>query len=156
MGTSTNGQICYGIVIGEDEDQELPWNDEKYEGDIDEWWLIEACGYKPSVELYDDAGNYLNGREPTKEETSRYFEERREFEKAHPLPVVLVNYCSGDYPMYAIATPSSVITANRGNPTLFVPSLLDVAREEAEALQRFCAEHGIEGTPQWMLTSYWG
>ena len=113
MGTSTNGQICYGVAF--EDGYEFPW-DADYDGDIDAWWIYEVHGFKHSVEIFDTAGCYLNGREPSPDEVSRYFKEIRDFSEAHPLPVKLVNYCSGDCPMYALAVPSSFIRAGRGCP----------------------------------------
>ncbi|MEO8298773.1 MAG: hypothetical protein ABI574_13300 [Burkholderiales bacterium] len=154
MGTSTDGQICFGITF--EEGHEFPWNKVDEYAEIEDWWAYDVHGLKHSVELFDGAGNYLNGREPSKEEKRRYFDEIRAFKDAHPLPVTLVNYCSGDCPMYVLAAPGSVRKASRGNPTEFDPSALCVAAEEVEALTRFCQEHGLEGEPKWLLTSYWG
>lgn len=36
MSQSTNGQITYGIPFPEG--FQFPWNDEKYEFSIQEWW----------------------------------------------------------------------------------------------------------------------
>lgn len=155
MGVSTNGQICYGVAF--DEDYEFPWNKE-HDGDIDAWWLYGVLGFKHSFELFDAAGNYLNGREPSREESSRYFAESREFVASRPLPVELLNYCSGDCPMYALAVPGTVLTARRGYPAEFDPAALTVTDDGREALRKFCIDYGIElpQEPTWLLTSYWG
>jgi len=152
MGTSTNGHLCYGVAF--EEDFEFPWVD----GEIEDWWTYTVHGFKHSFEIFDGDGNYLNGRKPPEDEVSRYFEERRAFDAAHRLPVALVNYCSGDYPMYALAAPSTVRTATRGSPTVIDPASLVVADDERDALLRFLAEHDIEApeAPAWLLTSYWG
>lgn len=155
MGTSTNGQICYGVVF--DEEYEFPW-DKEHDGDIDNWWLYEVHGFKHSFELFDADGCYLNGRKPSGEESSRYFNESMDFAAAQPLPVVLVNYCSGDCPMYVLAVPGTVITARRGFPEEFDPASLAVTDSGRDALLKFCSDHGIElfQDPTWLLTSYWG
>ena len=153
MGVSTNGQICYGITF--DAGYEFPWDLDDYQGDIEEWWLCKIHGYKPSFEIYDAKGNYINGKTPPEEEINRYFAEKHEFAKTRPLPVELINYCSGDYPMYALAVPGTVVTALRGDPTEFEPAALMVDAEKLAALMRFCAAHGLEGEPRWLLTSYW-
>ena len=154
MGTSTDGQICYGIAF--EEEFEFPW-DGDYD-DIDEWWIYGVHGYKPSFELYDSDGGYLDGREPSKEETSRYYDERRAFAEAHPLPVELVTHCSYDYPMYILAVKGSLISNSRGFPVEIAPSSLSVADADRQALLRFCVDHGIEhdDEPKWLLTSMWG
>ena len=155
MGTSTNGQICYGVAF--EEGYEFPWDVER-DGDIDEWWLYEVHGFKHSFEIYGADGNHLNGREPSREDVSRYFRESRGFAESHPMPVKLVNYCSGDCPMYALAVPSSFIRAGRGCPRGFDPALMAVTDAERDALLKFFADHGIEAPsdPKWLLTSYWG
>lgn len=89
MSVSTDGQLCYGILCGED--IEFPWDDQQYDGDIDLWWAT-ICGF-----LYDQ--EYLD------------------FLTNHPLPVELVNYCSAGYPMYILAVPLSGTSARRGYPT---------------------------------------
>jgi hypothetical protein len=153
MGTSTNGQLCYGTAF--DEEFEFPWGD----GEIEDWWTYTVHGFKHSFELFDADGNFLNGREPPKDdEVSRYFEERRVFDASHRIPVELVNYCSGDYPMYAIAVSSTVRTSTRGSPTVVDPASLVVTHDERAELLKFFADHGIEATepPAWLLTSYWG
>ena len=155
MGTSTDGQICYGVAF--DDGHEFPW-DVEHEGDVDEWWIAGVHGFKHSFELFDETGNYLNNQKPPEAEISRYFAEKRAFAKTRPLPVELVNYCSGECPMYALAVPRTVMTARRGDPTSFDPAALTVTDAEREALLKFCADYEIElsGEPTWLLTSYWG
>lgn len=156
MGVSTNGVICYGIEF--DEDTSFPWDDEKYEGDIDNWWLHGVIGFKPAVEIYGEDGNYIDGKEPSDEVLDAYYAEKRAAEDANPLPVELVNYCSADYPMYIIAVPSTIKRALRGYPTWFEPAALTVTDEEKASLLAFCNTHGIVtlAEPSWWLSSYWG
>lgn len=155
MGTSTDGQICYGIAF--EEGHEFPW-DEKYGGDIDEWWVMGVHQYKPSFELFNEKGEYLNGVEPSKNDTSRYFQERREFAEARPLPVELVNCCSGDYPQWIIAAKGTVTSARRGHPEVISKEQLEVSPDQEQALIQFCNTHGIDvgSEAKWFLSSYWG
>jgi len=152
MGTSTNGQICYGIAF--EEEFEFPWG----EREIDEWWIFDVQGFKHSFEIFDASGNYLDGREPSKDEVSRYFAERRKFAEEHPLPVMLETHCSGEYPMYILAVKGSCLENRRGYPAEFDPAALVVTDAEHDALLKFCADHGIAhaAEPKWLLTSYWG
>jgi len=154
MGTSTNGLIFYGIAF--DEEHEFPWSTEFEE--IEDWWIYGFHGFKHSFELFDAEGGYLNGREPSKEESGRYFAESRLFFENNPLPVELVNYCSGDCPMYALAARGSVITAKRGHPIEFDPRSLSVADDASDVILKFCSDHGIQPPkpPEWLLASYWG
>ena len=156
MGTSTNGQISYGIAF--EEDFEFPWSEAR-EGDIDAWWIYDVLGFKHSTEIYADTkSGYVGDAKPAKDVITAYYKEKEGFAKAHPLPVEIVNYCAGDYPMYILAVPSTIKTANRGDPTKFNPSELSVSDAGRDALLKFCADHGIlhDEEPAWMISSYWG
>ena len=126
-------QICFGIAF--EEDYEFPWSGE--DSDIETWWR-DLNGFKHSFELFDSEGNYIDGKEPSGEVVVKYFDEEREFDKLHPLPVEMVNYCSGDYPMWIIAVPSSCLSARRGYPSVFNPADLVVSDTEVQALVEFC------------------
>lgn len=151
MGTSTNGQICYGIAF--DEGHQFPWRD-----DIEHWWLFDVLGFRHSFEIYDNSGNYLDGVRPPQAVISQYYGEKFQFAKNNPLPVSPVNYCSIDYPMIILAVPSTLRACGRGTPLEFNPEDLQVSDEERQALLGFCQEHNIEvpDKPMWHLSSYWG
>lgn len=161
MGVSTNGQICFGILF--EDGYEFPWDGEPFEGDFDEWWLVQN-GYKEIPGVWDEKGNQIG----TEEEVKSYFAHKRKFDKEHPPPVTLVDYCSCDYPMYILAVPSSERVNHRGYPRAFNPSDLQVSPKEVDALLKFCKDFGIkpeideddkdgdDGKPKWWLSSYWG
>lgn len=154
MGTSTDGQICFGIEF--EEGFEFPWDEL---GDIDDWWTREVQGFRHSFEIYDDNGEYLNGARPEQDVIDRYYEEQRKFKEENPkLPVELVNYCSGSVPMYILAVPRTSLSCRRGYPIEFDPSALMVTEDEKEALLQFCKDHGLEhdAEPKWLLSSYRG
>lgn len=154
MTTSTNGQICYGVLL--EEDQELPWQTKEWWNDIDRWWLFAIQGYKNPFELFTAAGNWIEPK-PTEEKRERYYAARYKFKEQCPsLPVELVNCCSCDCPIYILAIPSSMRSASRGSPEAFKPRDLDVSDDEMHALLEFCEEHGIDGEgPRWWLSSLW-
>lgn len=158
MGVSTDGQICYGILF--EDGYEFPWDED---GDIEDWWndIHGMKDWKPTVEIYNSEGNYLNGIKPSKEAIDAYYDERRAFKESlsiPPLPVEMVNVCSGDYPTYILAVPSSSKSASRGYPQEFDPQLLKVSEDELQALLGFCDKYELEydGEPKWYLSSYWG
>lgn len=153
MTVSTNGQIAYGIVF--DEGYEFPWSAEESEDDIQDWWR-RVNGFKQSFELFDAEGNFINGVED-KTKTSAYFDEQREFDKARPLPVELVNYCSCDCPMYMLAVPNVGETARRGYPEKFKPEALSVSPKQHQALMDFIKKYipECDEEPGWYLTSLW-
>lgn len=144
MGVSTDGQISYGLLLTED--QELPWDEEPYEGDIEEWWCYEVLGFTPST---------------SDEEIEVIIEEEEAFIKRNgKIPISLVNACSGDYPTWIIAIPESILTASRGFPQIFNPMTLaeNAPLKWNGILTNFCKHHGVKytGVPQWYLSSYWG
>lgn len=133
MGISVNGQLCYGVAFAEC--FEFPWGDR----DIEDWWTYTVHGFKHSAELFD------------------HYEERRAFDVKHRMPVVLLNYWSGDYPMYVVAVPSTVRIGYGGAPTTVDPASLVVTDDERAALLKFFDDYGIETStaPAWLLTSCW-
>ena len=153
MGVSTDAKIFYGIAF--EDGYEFPWDGHE---DIEDWWIYGVNCFKHSFELYDADGNYLNGRKPSEEEISRYFGEKISFSKAHPIPVELVNYCSSNYPIYALAVQGTVITTSRGHPEVIDLSSLIVDNEKVDAMLKFCNDHGIElkRNLSWILASYYG
>ncbi len=108
MATSTNGVISFGVEIGEGS---FPFGDYSIDK---EWW------YKQNH----------NGEEAD-------YSTAYDYEKQNPAPVELVNTCSGSYPMYILAVPSTVKTAYRGEPDSFKPEDLKVTDEEKQALIDF-------------------
>jgi len=157
MTQSTNGQICFGLVF--EEDAEFPWDEHNRWDDIDDWWLSYVLKWLPSNELYDKDGEYIGGVKPPQESIDRYYKEKHDFVKKAPkLPIMLVNYQSGDYPAYILAVPSTFKSASRGYPEEFHPMGLKVTPHEIGTLLEFCQKYDIEvsGEPQWYLSSYWG
>jgi hypothetical protein len=164
MTVSTNGEISFGILF--EEGYEFPWDDEKYDNDIGEWWL-EVNEYKPPVEIFDERGMYIDGKAPSKNALEEYFEHRSKFIGEHPLPIEQVNVCSDEYPRYIIAIPGIGHCARRGYPEVFNPLDLPelITEEKVQALIDFCETylHDPDGwcefpemTPKWYLSSFWG
>ena len=156
MGQSTNGQICYGIEF-EDGD-EFPWDDEKYDMDMDEWWL-EVNNYNRSGYPYDEGGNYKQGLDTDSPEVAAWHDRRSKWLKDHPIPVTMVNTCSGNCPQYIMAIPETFLSAWRGYPKKFDPAELVQKDGYIERLKQFCAmyEINIDSKPVgWFLSSYWG
>ena len=151
MTTSTNGQICYGVLF--QEDFEFPWHSED-DNDLEGWWR-RVNGYKPLFEMFTEEGRWIGGKEWPQEKRTEYYDHLFAWQKSHPVPIVDVNYCSGDYPMYILACPSSFVSASRGFPKMFSPLDLKVVFEEGKALVEFCHHYlGIDKPePHWYLSS---
>ncbi len=159
MGISTNGQINFGILF--EEDFPFPWDKEEFQGDIDEWWIYEICGYKNPFELYDGKGEYLDGKKPSEEKSEEYYNLRSAFAMKHPLPITVVNCCSCDYHIDIIAIPNKGLNCLRGDPTPFNPQDLKVSSGSEQKLVSFCEKYCIgddyynspELIPKWYLSS---
>ncbi len=157
MGTTTNGFIFYGFVF--DEDHRFPWMSEDGEGEIDDWWL-KVTGFTPSVDPFDEEGNYKDGPASSPSSIKKYFAERDAWQAEYPLPVVVENYCSADFPMYALAVPGTVTTGRRGDPTALPFGALNksVSLDKVNAFLEFCEKYEIKPPHdlRWFVASYWG
>lgn len=155
MSVSTDGQICFGILF--EESFEFPWDLSPWDGEYEDWWR-DMNGYEPPFNLYDSRGNYLDGIEPSKDRIHEYYAARREFDKARPFPVELVNVCSCDFPIYILAAPGTFIYAARGYPKELGVTDLAVKTTNVDALYAFCKKYGIEteASAKWYLSGYWG
>ncbi len=135
MGQSTDGQLWYGVVF--EDGYEFPWPDY----DIEDWWRTEQG--------FDASRGYP---------AEGWLDYQKAFDAEHPCPVELINYCSGEYPMYGLAIPASKRTASRGYPERLDGGLGVVTEAEKKALLDFCAKYGLkpESSDGWYLSSYWG
>lgn len=150
MGVSTDGIIAFGVPC--EEGAQFPW----WEEEIEEWWRAEH-GFVDVHEPWTPEGDYAEGWEYGDPRLDEYHAHRKEWLEDNPLPE-LVNYCSGECPMYAITIPGRGLVCHRGYPQTFQPSQLVVKKEEVEALEAFLAKYHLEyeGKPRWLLLSYWG
>lgn len=140
MGISSDGEIAFGIDLGEEGEVTLPWSDHE---EIEDWWA-EANGFlitHPEPNSDDDAG------------WERWFDARAVFLAENPLPVQLVLHCSYECPMYVLAVPGTNVSASRGYPVE-----IKLTEPDPQPLLDFCKEHGIEvdTKPAWLLFSVYG
>lgn len=161
MSTSTNGQLYYGVIF--EEGALFPWDDEdndesKYQGDQEGWWRDIVLGFKPSFCPWTDTGAYKEGVDKDDPRINVYFNEMKAFDKEKgQFPFELVNYCSGDYPMYMLALKDGY-SNSRGYLTEIKPEEMTVDEEKKKELMDFCEKYELEFTegPGWFLSSYWG
>ncbi len=154
MGSSTDGQICYGKHVGD----QVPWYKEEYDYDILNWWLDTL--FVPSCESpWNDEGGWIEDLSDS--ERARVYQawraEKEAWLREHPLNVEVINVCSDECPDYIIAVPGSVMTANRGEPVKLDPEIL-FTRPPDEAILKmrvFCINLQLEGPEGWFLSSYW-
>jgi hypothetical protein len=88
---------------------------------------------------------------------ANYYKERREWWAAHRMPVILVNYQSGDCPKWVLAVPGSIRSTEWGAVEHILP-LPTVTYDQTGAFARFCADHRIAlpHDPKWLLLAHWG
>ena len=147
MGTSTDGQLCFGIML---EEEVLPWGDVS----LEDMWL-DTLGFS-AESPYDEFDEYKPGYSADDPRIDEYYEQKSAMLRDNPPPIEEVNYCSGDCPMMILAVPSSCLTCHRGYPLQIDPAKLVVTDEEVKALLDFCQRFGLSGEPTWWLSSYWG
>ena len=155
MSVSTNGIIAFGVPF--EEGAKFPWDIEQFDGDIENWWR-DVNGFKDIHEPWTPEGEYAAGWKKDDPRFDEYYNHRRNWLNENPVPVELENYCSAEYPMFAITIPGLGLGCCRGSPAELDPALLVATSEQIKSLKDFFREHGIEtdGEPQWLLMSYWG
>ena len=155
MGMSTDGIICFGIDF--EEGTEFPWSGDQFDGDIEEWWRKEK-GYITKFHPYDANGNYLPGIGHGDPRFNEEYKRRAKWDIANPLPVEVVHFCSGDYPMHIIAVAGTYRTACRGEVVKLGLRLECPEPVKIQALYSFLREYNIDFTGEagWLLASYWG
>lgn len=149
MGVSTDGILAFGILLG---DEDYPWG----ESDFEDWILSfypETTLIKPPIPE--------DWRKKTPAEAAawaEYWQSKRTL--LAQINVGCVDYCSSDYPMYALTVKDSVIQCSRGYPTKLTPDQLQEMATQAESysntLKRFCERAKISGEPSWYLMSNMG
>ena len=154
MGIRNDGQLNYGIPF--DEGMEFPWDEEKFEGDIEVWWVVINGGpIEPDNITTPDGRDWLPGGQ---EQHDVYLEEKRNFLNDNPLPIKLVTYCSYEYPMYLIGSPHLSFNAARGEAVKVNRSQVVVEDNYKNIIIDFCDKYGIDMPcePGWYLTSLYG
>lgn len=156
MGQSTNAMLAYGYDLGGEE----------------EWKVREAGEYGelPALDWYDpddeDGDDFQSAAERrllasvgfTEQwgERDGYFE--REEEAKARLGVEFDTHCSGEYPMFLLAT--KVITVYRGSvEEIDVAELAQVPADWDGKLTAALRALGLTPTQErarWLLCSYWG
>lgn len=156
MGVSTNAELNFGVLLGEEDEDAFPWIGENFD-EFESWWR-KTQGFKSSVQPFNSSGDYMPGVHGKSPIVRQFFDEQHAWDAANPPPVALVNYCSSECSMVMLAVPGIGHSARRGYPTLIDPASLTVTQEQVQALLKFCEDYGITfaGEPGWFLTSYWG
>jgi hypothetical protein len=150
MSLTTNANLSFGCLF--DGDFEFPWIVDKYDGDIEDWWMDINGFVNPIKYPYDVDGNYLDG--VTRDLVDNWYSNRSNWLLNNPLPVEMVNYCSDGYPMYILAV--KILTAHRGYPVKVDISCLLNEDELYQTLAHFFEKCRIDYDPEnigWWLSS---
>jgi hypothetical protein len=141
MGVSTDGILAFDVLCKEG--TTLPWDASPFNGDMEEWWLAESGFVPPDAEC---------------------LAARRKWLKDHPLNISAENYCSGEYPMWAIVLNWTVTRCSRGYPVDVDCDRCRCREDDSHVpagsvfvLTQFLKKYGIEydKPPRWILMSYW-
>ncbi|MFD3568477.1 hypothetical protein [Streptomyces sp. NPDC058667] len=159
MGQSTNAMLMYGYHLGSDEGgwqirglgeyDELPaldWYDPEVEDGLD---FQSAAEHKLLADIAGFTEEWAPGLDG-------YWDRHRAAEAR--VGVKLASHCSGDYPMYVLAT--KVITVYRGEVEAIDPARdLAVQPDWDDKLRAALDVLGLNPTQEtacWFLCSYWG
>lgn len=158
MSDKIHVHICYGLLF--ERDFEFPWReDEKLEGDWEEWWYRQQEGYPTTDEFYDEDGEYLEG--VTREMVDARDEEREAWREkvGVPPPFKAIDCCTSDCERLILAVPSTVQDADWWEPIAFEPDALHVSFEETIRLGTFIKQHIPDAppfAPRWYASAYLG
>jgi hypothetical protein len=163
MGVSTDGILCYGFCLPEEE--EITWlRAENVEADEEsedsEGEQMDFEDFVAKLEgLKEPDVPFNSGKVP--KEWEKYWDKKSKLVKK--VGIDLVTHCSDEYPMYILAISESVHNASRGYPEKLGQKILANAGLPAygiegwrDKLKAFCERAGIEyKDPQWILCSMW-
>lgn len=172
MSISSDGILTFGVDLGDDYVESLPWfsgDDGEEEEDFDDWlcklqdvssdglwdeyYTWEKSEDAANVVGHDKVGFYEKAHPEWREKLSAYYARKREVVAACPIEVV--HHCSYDYTMLIIAVRGTTLRASRGSPEVINGWVIEESR--VAAAHSFCAEHGIPSEdPRWLLASIYG
>ncbi len=140
MGISSNGQLSFGIPIGEEEEPL------EFMGDFED--------FEDFVEHELGLPEWREGM--SDEESSEHWKRKRDALATYP--VTLESYCSYDYPMYLLLpnVDEASMMVRRGYLASF-DELPKIDGDAVDAMQEWCKTHDIEWIdPRWHLSSMYG
>jgi hypothetical protein len=146
MGQSTDGILFYGIAY--DDDLELPWEAEEFEGeelDWEDWYAVQAGVERPTIPY-----------EESEKVHEIYWDQKRN--ALEDQPIEIGTHCSCEYPMVYIAPKAINLSASRGYPLeLDLVNLQSRVTPEVDAqIKTFCELMGLPySKPKWWLASLW-
>jgi hypothetical protein len=137
MGNRANSVLCYGIYVSEDN---VPWNDEKFEYDLDEYVVWKLTG-KNWGDLPDGVASKT----------------AQDWYKEHDVDFRRTGSC--DYVEGILCMRPSVTHTDWDGPIEVEPAKMTLFDKEKwkGTLKTVCEFLGVEyKEPRWLLGSYWG
>ena len=155
MGMDASATICYGIHLTED--NEYPWDDAKFNGDIDSWWE-KVKGFKPSIEIFDETGGWLGGKKPKDSIVSRYYLEHRNWYDQNKIPYDLVVYAGYEGSIKVLALREPRFRCDWDEPKVIDFEMFNYKNDDKEKLIAFCKEYNIkfESESNWYVCCSYG
>jgi hypothetical protein len=145
MGQSTDAKIFFGFPIEGGEDGTAFWENPGAEAKDWEEFVAAKLGVKSPTAEYS---------EETKPAYHAYWDAKRE--AIAKLDVEVVEHCSGDHPLYALAVKTTYTRVCRGDIETFQPDHFYWKEEWFTKLRAFCELVGLEyKEPAWCVCSYW-
>ena len=122
MEISSDSQICYGINIGQN--NRLPWLNEKWDYQPENWWFYGICKYRPLVERLNNSDTYIDPK----------------FKKDNPIPVDIIRYgASYEYSRYIIAVLGTHQKNCKEDATEI--KIRDISKNEKQKVIDFCKKY---------------
>lgn len=155
MGISTDGIIAFGWIF--EDGFEFPWDFEPWDSDEESWWM-DVNEYQPLYSPFTDDGNYAEGFSRGDSRISKEYDNQFKWKMDNPLPVEVLNYCSYEYPLYALVLPETIIRCSRGYPEKLPMTLKTPTPLQIEELNSFVQKYNIEvdSEPSYHLMSFFG
>lgn len=101
MGMYLSNTVRYGFPISDDSEEDLPWAKFGKEDDPDEgilnWWMDKHNYVMRAINPFTPEGEYAEGFDRDSN-TSAWFNERKAFEVAYPIPFEIEYTGVMDYP----------------------------------------------------------
>lgn len=147
--------LCFGIAFPSN--TWFPWTGEdsfvSHQDDVDEWWE-KVNGFTPVSKIFDEDGNYIDGKIPTTEEMSVFWEEVDKWHRENPLPIEVLEYNDHWNKGYILCSPISI----EAFPSTYAYPLAKTTYAYdpilANQILDFCKKYGIEtnSRPSWLIS----
>ncbi len=153
MSNKTFAIIFFGVILADVQGHPplMLWELEGFSCEI-EWWC-HVSGFKPSRQIYNRQGEFLNSVHPGSQAVDQYGIERRDWLRKNPLPFDIVKFGQHETGSTAFAVPYSGKRFGPYVPTSFDPAALVMIPEAVSALREFCRRFDISDELKWHTVS---